>query len=75
MERIAGDFERFHLSPADLDALLIAAHIEGTFDSEAGLGCGGTDQLDHGKTICERPAAPWQNSRCSILFHFDVPGG
>src|SRR5271166_6067888 len=39
-------------------ALLIAARVERAFDLEPGVGGGCADQLDHGKTIRERSAAP-----------------
>ena len=58
MELIASDVEAFHLGFADLDALLIAAGVECALDFQTGLGRGRTDQLDHGKAIRERPAAP-----------------
>jgi hypothetical protein len=37
---------------------LVAAGIERTLDFQTGLGCGRSDQLDHGKAICHRSAAP-----------------
>src|SRR5215207_9364545 len=58
MELIAGDVEAFHLGFADLDALLVAAGVECALDFQTGLGCRRTDQLDHGKAIRQRPAAP-----------------
>ena len=58
MELIAGDVEAFHRGIADFDALLIAARVERAFDLEPGVGGGCADQLDHGKTIRERSAAP-----------------
>ena len=58
MELIAGDVEAVHLGVADPDALLVAARIERAFDFQTGFGRRCTDQLDHGKAICERPAAP-----------------
>src|SRR5437763_9135276 len=58
MELIAGDVEAFHLGFADLDALLIAARVECALDFQTGLGRRRSDQLDHGKAIRERPAAP-----------------
>src|SRR6266496_2270991 len=57
MELIAGDVEAVHLGVADPDALLVAARIERAFDFQTGFGRRCTDQLDHGKAICERPAA------------------
>ena len=58
MELIAGDIEAFHLGFADLDALMIAARVECALDFQTGLGRRRADQLDHGKAIGERPAAP-----------------
>src|SRR5271165_6300607 len=58
MELIAGDVEALHRGIADFDALLIAARVERAFDLEPGVGGGCADQLDHGKTIRERSAAP-----------------
>ena len=58
MELIAGDVEAVHLGFADLDALLIAARVECALDFQTGLGRRRADQLDHGKAIRERPAAP-----------------
>ena len=57
MELITGDVEAFHRGLADLDALFVAAGVEGALDLEAGLG-GGRDQLNHGQAIRERPRAP-----------------
>jgi hypothetical protein len=55
---IAGDGDGLDLGFADLDALLVAAGIECALDFQTGLGCRRTDQLDHGKAIRQRPAAP-----------------
>jgi hypothetical protein len=65
MELMAGDVEAFHLGFAHLDAFAVRARVEGAFDFETSLGGVGPDQFD----------VMWQNCRCSILFHFDVPGG
>ena len=58
MELIAGDVEAFHRDFADLDALLVGARVERAFDFQPCLGRRRPDQLDHGKPIGERPAAP-----------------
>jgi hypothetical protein len=58
MELIAGHVEAFHRGFADLDALLVGAGVECALDFQTGLGRRRTDQLDHGKAIRERPAAP-----------------
>ena len=76
---IACDVERPHLGIADLDALLVGRGIERALDFQAGFGRRRANQLDHGDAIDSgRPrqfCVMWQNRRCSILFHFDVPGG
>src|SRR5215216_1437231 len=58
MELITSDVEALHLGFADLDALLVAAGIEGAVDFQATLGRCCADQLDHGKPIRQRPATP-----------------
>ena len=58
MELITGDVDAFHLGFADLDAFLVAACVECALDFQAGLGRRRADQLDYGKAIRERPAAP-----------------
>src|SRR5262249_46149341 len=40
------------------DALAVAAHVEGAFDPETALGRRRADQLEHGKAVRERAAAP-----------------
>ncbi len=79
MERIAGDVEGVHFGVADLDAFFIGSLVERAFDLEARLCRRRADEFDDGDTIRQRPARQfcviWQNRRCSILFHFDVPGG
>ena len=79
MELIAGDVEALHCGIADFDALLIAARVERAFDLEPSVGGGCADQLDQGKTIRERSAAPVlgdvAEQAVSILFHFNVLGG
>ena len=79
MEVIAFDVEHFHLGVADFDALFVGARIEQTLNFQSGFGRRGANQLDDGETIVSgRPrqfCVMWQNMRCSILFHLDVPGG
>ena len=58
MELITGDVEAFHCGFANLDALLVAACVERTRNFQTGLGRRRANQLDHGKAIRERPAAP-----------------
>ncbi len=58
MERITGDVETVHLGSADLDAFLVGAGVERALDPQTGLGRRRADQLDDGKAIGERPAAP-----------------
>jgi hypothetical protein len=38
MELVSDDVEALHCGFADLDALLVAAGVEGAFDFQAGLG-------------------------------------
>jgi hypothetical protein len=79
MKRIATDVEVFHLGLFDLDAFLIDPSVKGSFNFEARLGRGRRDQVnDVAWSVSGRPrqfCVMWQNMRCSILFHFDVPGG
>jgi hypothetical protein len=58
VELITDDVEAFHCGFADLDALLVVARVERAFDFEPGFGRGRPDQLDHGKPISKRSAAP-----------------
>src|ERR1700730_11866698 len=58
MELIPCDVEALHLGFADFDALLVAACVERTRNFQTGLGRRRANQLDHGKAIRERPAAP-----------------
>ena len=79
MERIAGEVEGVHFGIGDLDAFFIGSLIEHALDLEARLGCRGADEFDDGDAIRQRRPRQfcviWQNRRCSIRFHFDVPGG
>ena len=79
MERVACDVEGFHLGVGDLDAFFIGARIERAFDPEARLcRCRRDSSTTAILSVSGRPrhfCVIWQNSRCSILFHFDVPGG
>jgi hypothetical protein len=45
VELIAGDVEAFHCGFADLDAILVGAHVERAFEFQTGLGRRRTDQL------------------------------
>ena len=79
MERVALDVEGGHFGVADFDAFSVEIVVEFTANREARLGRSRRDQLDDRRLARERPTAPvlrdMQNRRCSILFHFDVPGG
>jgi hypothetical protein len=79
MERVASDVEGGHLGIADLDALLIGALVENAGDLEAGLVVvAPISSTTASRSVSGRPrqfCVMWQNRRCSILFHFDVPGG
>jgi hypothetical protein len=77
MECVALDVERLHLGIADFDTPFVGGGVERAFDLQADLGGSRGKQLDHGHAIDEgRPrqvCVMWQNKRCSILFHFEVP--
>ena len=83
MERIAGDVEALHLGRLDADALLVGPLIERAFDLEAGLRrvfvvvapISSTTAIRLSSGWPRQFCVMWQNMRCSILFHFDVPGG
>ena len=79
MECVALDVESFHFGIGDLDSLFAGCSVERALDFQAGFGGGRGNQLDDGQAIGQGPRTPvcvmWQNMRCSILFHFEVPGG
>ena len=79
MEHVAFDVEGGHLGVTDLDAFFVCAFVQGARDLQAGFGRRRADQLDDGEPVREWPTAPRlrdvTDMRCSILFHFDVPGG
>jgi hypothetical protein len=79
MELIAADVEGFHLGFADLDALLVArvSSMLSTFRPVLVV-VAPINSITARRSVSGRPrqfCVMWQNSRCSILFHFDVPGG
>jgi hypothetical protein len=79
MEWVAIDVEVLHLGIADLNARLVGPRVERTLDLQASVGrrrpiSSTTANL----SVNGRPrqvCVIWQNKRCSILFHFEVPGG
>ncbi len=79
MELIAGDVEALHLGIGDFDALLVGAGVEHAFDLEPVLVVvAPINSTTARRSVRGRPrqfCVMWQNNRCSILFHFDVPGG
>ena len=78
MERVAVDVEGLHLGITDLDALLVGPRVERTLDLQASLGVAAISSTTANLSINGRPrqvCVMWQNKRCSILFHFEVPGG
>ena len=79
MEFVADGMDSLELGVCDLDAFLIEPRIHVAFDFQAGVGCRRGDQFDHRRrSVKGRPrqfCVMWQNIRCSILFHLDVPGG
>ena len=79
MEVIALDVEGGHLRLGDLDALGIGVGVEFAGDGEAGRrGLAAISSTTARRLVSGRPrqvCVMWQKRRCSILFHFDVPGG
>src|SRR6516162_3352800 len=79
VEGVASYRQFCHFGGGDLDAFLVGPRIEYALDLQARLRCGGADQLDDGDPIHQRFSSQfwvmWQKRRCSILFHFEVPGG
>ena len=63
----------------DLDALLVSLGVVGGLHSEPGRGGGRGDQLDDGARLVRGRPRQFivmnENMRCSIRFHFEVPGG
>ena len=80
MEVIAFDVEHFHLGVADFDALFVGARIEqttSTFNPVLVVVAPISSTMAR-RSVSGRPrqfCVMWQNMRCSILFHLDVPGG
>jgi hypothetical protein len=79
MECVALDVERLHLGIADFDALFVGRGIERALDLQAGLvvvaAISWTTAMRSTSGRPRQICVMWQNKRCSILFHFDVPGG
>jgi hypothetical protein len=79
MELIPCVVEALHLGFADFDALLVAARVERARLSDRSLVVvAPINSTTARRLVSGRPrqfCVMWQNSRCSILFHFDVPGG
>jgi hypothetical protein len=79
MPVVASQRHRGQVLVADLDAQRVAATVQFGVDGQAGAGRGRPDQLDDHLVADQRPATPVDeialNSRCSILFHLEVPGG
>ncbi len=63
----------------DLDAGGVVAPVPLRGDPQPGVGGRGGDELDHGAVRGEGTAPPVLGDegdmRCSMRFHFDVPGG
>ena len=54
------------------------SRVERTLDLQSGLCRRGASLDDARRSVSGRPrqfCVTWQNMRCSILFHLDVPGG
>ena len=79
MELVAADVEGCHLGVGDLDAFLVGSLVERAGDAQAGLVVvAAISSTTAARLVSGRPrqfCVMWQNMRCSILFHFEVPGG
>jgi len=78
MEAVPGDREGGKFVITDLDAGGVGIGVEFGVNGQAGLGGGRGDALDDDFMAGQGPRqfmVMWENSRCSIRFHFDVPGG
>jgi hypothetical protein len=69
-----------HLFVADGDAERVGGGVEFGVYAQSGAGGGGGDGVETTTSWLVRGRARqlwvmWLNSRCSILFHFEVPGG
>src|SRR5271156_5816292 len=58
MEVMAMEIEGVHLGVGNFDALRIGVDVEFAAYGQAGVGVGGSDQLDDGLVAEQRPAAP-----------------
>jgi hypothetical protein len=79
MERLALDVEGGHFCVVDVDAFFVQIVVEFTANLEARLGLvAAINSTTASRLVRGRPrqfCVIGQNRRCSILFHFDVPGG
>ena len=79
MEGVAFDVERRHFGVADLDAFFVCVGVVSQRTVRpflvvvAAINSTTADRLVSGRP--RQFCVMWQNRRCSILFHFDVPGG
>ena len=79
MPVVSGEGDGGEFGVADLDAFGVFGRVVVGLDGEPGFGGGGGDELDDVRM--EVRGRPRQlrvmklNMRCSILFHFEVPGG
>jgi len=68
-----------HLGIGDFDALFVGCGVERAFDFQAGFvvvaAISSTTAKRSVRGRARQFCVMWQNMRCSILFHFDVPGG
>src|SRR5208337_1865205 len=78
MERVTLNVERLHLGIADLDALFVSAVSSAlSIFRPALVVVAAISSTTAMRSVSGRPrqvCVMWQNRRCSIRFHFDVPG-
>src|SRR5438105_13285788 len=77
MKFVRTEAGRRQLLVANLDAFAVGAAVQFGLHCQTGTGLGRRDQLDNDLVTSEGPSPPViaEKTRCSIRFHFDVPGG
>ena len=79
MKLTASDVDGLELGVRHLDLVRVGALVEPGVDLKPGAGRGAGDQVDdrlqRDRGLPRQFIVMNENRRCSILFHFEVPGG
>lgn len=79
VEAVPAHRQGVDLGVGDYDAGVVGVGVEFGLDPEPGACGGGCDGIHDDVVAGQRSAGQfmemWENSWCSTLFHFDVPGG